>query len=262
MKKSILFVCLLSFSCFASISNTNKSSIDSRLITLEINAQAGNSKAQFFLSQIYLQGATGIKKDITKGISWLKKAAETSQRPEIQEYLGEIFHYGYYGETSFKQAIYWYLKSAENGYASAMDYVGLFYSGGLGGLPQSCAKAIEWFEKAFEGGFLQAQGNIVWSLATCPNKAHRDGKKALQLALTVIKNKGKEQAGDLDNLAAAYAENGDFSQAIQIQKKAISLLNPQAEPIRLSTFNERLHLYKTGLTWQGASNASPADYNQ
>jgi tetratricopeptide (TPR) repeat protein len=261
MNKYILIFLLFSFISEASISSSKKDQLKSKLIELEVAATNGDVNVQLFLSQVYLEGYQGITIDLEKGINWLEVAA-TDERPDLQEQLGEIFHYGYYGDRDFEKAIKWYLKSAKNGSAAAMDYVGLFYSGGLGGLKQNCKKAVEWFKKGLKGGFKQSKGNIVWALATCPDKSHRNGKEALTLALEIIENKGIEEAGDLDNLAAAYAENKDFLKAIDTQKKAITLVNPATEASRLEKFNLRLELYKDSNTWRGSSNAVPEDYGQ
>jgi tetratricopeptide (TPR) repeat protein len=261
MHKYILIFLLFSFISEASISSSKQEQLKSKLVELEVAATNGDVNVQLFLSQVYLEGYPGIDKNFEKGINWLELAT-TDKRPDLQEQLGEIFHYGYYGERDFDKAIKWYFKSAENGSAAAMDYVGLFYSGGLGGLKQDCEIAVEWFKKGMAGGFKQSKGNIVWALATCPDKSHRNGKEALTLALEIIKTKGIEEAGDLDNLAAAYAENKDFIMAIEIQEKAIALVNPETEQSRLDKFNLRLELYKNKNTWRGSSNSSPEDYGQ
>jgi hypothetical protein len=50
--------------------------------------------------------------------------------------------------------------------------------------------------------------------------------------------------------------------AIEIQEKAIALVNPETEQSRLDKFNLRLELYKNKNTWRGSSNSSPEDYGQ
>ena len=250
-----------SFSVVASISSNKHEQEKSKLAEIEAVARAGNIDAQLFLAHAYLEGYEGISKNIPVGLDWLKMAAVDS-KPEIQEYLGEIFHYGHYGDKDFEKAIFWYKKSAANNYASAMDYVGLFYSGGLGGLKQDCGKAKLWYEKANNAGYTQSKANIVWILATCPDKKYRDGAKAISMALEIISSKKEVTAGDLDNLAAAYAEQDNFEMAIKTQLEAIALLDPVKESSRLKKHKLRLELYENRKKWRGSSNASPEDYGQ
>ena len=69
-----------------------------------------------------------------------------------------------------------------------------------------------------------AARRYAWLLATCPDVGIRNGKEAVRWA-TVVFNAGRqEDARVLETLAAAYAEVGDFSQAIHWQSQAIGLL--------------------------------------
>ncbi len=61
----------------------------------------------------------------------------------------------------------------------------------------------------------------AWQLATCPDAKYRNGQRALQLAKTTK---------DPQALAAAYAEVGEFDDAVASQKHAIELLDRGPEP--------------------------------
>jgi hypothetical protein len=50
----------------------------------------------------------------------------------------------------------------------------------------------------------------------------------------------------IDTLAAAYAEAGDFAEAVQWQVKAIELLPPNPSPLLKAPLQSRLDLYKSG----------------
>ncbi|WP_298862968.1 tetratricopeptide repeat protein [uncultured Gimesia sp.] len=56
---------------------------------------------------------------------------------------------------------------------------------------------------------------LAWLLATCPVPEYRDGNKALQLALRNCELADTTEWNDLGTLAAAYAEVGQFDEAIR-----------------------------------------------
>ncbi|MBR5161237.1 MAG: hypothetical protein IKW80_06380, partial [Thermoguttaceae bacterium] len=78
-------------------------------------------------------------------------------------------------------------------------------------------KAVEAFEKNIELNpeSPTALNNYSWFLATITEDAYRDGKKALELALKAAKATEYKQSFILSTLAAAYAETGDFENAIK-----------------------------------------------
>ena len=70
--------------------------------------------------------------------------------------------------------------------------------------------------------------HLAWLLATCPELKFRDGKRAITLAKKACGL--SHQASDpvftikyWEALAAAYAEDGQFDEAVRSQKKALDL---------------------------------------
>lgn len=84
---------------------------------------------------------------------------------------------------------------------------------------------------------------LALRLATYPDQ-YRDGKKAVEYAEKLIKLAKEENASYFVTLAAAYAEVGNFPEAIKAQEKAISLEKtpPLAE--------EQLASYKESKPWR------------
>lgn len=65
--------------------------------------------------------------------------------------------------------------------------------------------------------------SLAWLRATCPEKSVRNGKKAVEAALQVCELTYWSDGSYLDTLAAAYAENGQFENAVKFQELALSL---------------------------------------
>ncbi len=61
----------------------------------------------------------------------------------------------------------------------------------------------------------EALNNLAWLRATCPEASFRDGAEAVKWAQRLMELSGDRDANVLDTLAAAYAEAGRFSEAVQ-----------------------------------------------
>ena len=69
--------------------------------------------------------------------------------------------------------------------------------------------------------------NLAWVFATSPDQSIRNGAKAVQLAEQAVRISGGRIAILFRTLAAAYAENGRFVDAIQTAQRGIELANSQ-----------------------------------
>lgn len=106
------------------------------------------------------------------------------------------------------------------------------------------AEAPEYYRKAIKEAPHQPSiyNNFAWLLATSRTSGVRNGPEAIRLATKACELSRWSDPSDLDTLAAAYAESGDFASAAKWQAKAVELL-PRGNRNAVD-LNARLILYK------------------
>lgn len=104
-------------------------------------------------------------------------------------------------------------------------------------------KGVADFEAAIkiDSTCIEAYNNIAWQFAVCPDSTIRNGQKALNYANKACELSKWSDALCVGTLAAAYAENGNFKEAVSWEKKSISL---GLEKNDLKEARERLDLYE------------------
>lgn len=85
---------------------------------------------------------------------------------------------------------------------------------------------------------------LAWTLATNPNVSIRNGGEAIELAERAVRLWQGKQSEPLDALAAAYAEAGRFTDAVETARKALASADQRKNPALARAIEARLRLYE------------------
>jgi hypothetical protein len=97
--------------------------------------------------------------------------------------------------------------------------------------------------------------NLAWIWSTHPEGECRDGKKALGYAAKACKLTGSKDAWCRECLAAAYAETGQYAEAVRVQRGVLE--SPQLPPAARGESRRRLQLYEKGQPFRGVAAVRP-----
>jgi tetratricopeptide (TPR) repeat protein len=112
-------------------------------------------------------------------------------------------------------------------------------------------EAIAHFEKSVQllPRVASVHNNLAWMLAACSDPSLRNGPKAVGLAQRANKLSNGTNPLILRSLAAAYAENGQFSQAIETAQRALKFSSKEAQPDLTEAIQKELKIYLAGLPY-------------
>ena len=115
-------------------------------------------------------------------------------------------------------------------------------------------EAIAHTQKALElqPSNLSYENNLAWMLATAPQASLRSGARALELAGKANQSTGGNNPVILHTLAAAYAEAGDFTNALQTAQKALQLAEAQSNTVLADALRLEIKLYEGGRRFEDA----------
>jgi protein O-mannosyl-transferase len=118
------------------------------------------------------------------------------------------------------------------------------------------ADAIMNYEKALtiSPQSIPAQNNLAWLLATGSNASLRNGNKALELAREADQLSNGANLTVRRTLAAAYAEIGQFAQAIEIAQGAFRLAEAQGDSALAAQLRKEIATYRAGSPYREAPN--------
>ena len=168
----------------------NQKNLNNQITKVETKAKQGDANAQYNLGEFYENGY-GVEKDYEKAAYWFQKSAEQGNvhaqdklensaelirwvyeklaeqgNANAQYNLGNCYANGVGIEKDNEKAVYWFLKSAEQGNVFAQNKLedsrynlGYYYAKGVG-VEKDYKKAVYWFQKSAEQGNADAQYNL------------------------------------------------------------------------------------------------------
>ncbi|QGJ71992.1 Hypothetical protein PBC10988_37050 [Planctomycetales bacterium 10988] len=98
-----------------------------------------------------------------------------------------------------------------------------------------------------------ALNNLAWLLSTSPEDKLRDGKEAMGYALMAASETEYEQAFILSTLAATFAEQGDFEQAMRWMDRAMAVADDDLK----TQLKEEKDLYEQKKPWREVKPGDP-----
>jgi Flp pilus assembly protein TadD len=208
------------------------------LWTHTLACTSDNSIAHNNLGYVFLQ-----RGQMDKAVAHFQKALEIEPDYEKAHYnLGTAF----FQQGRLDEAIAQFQKALE----IKPDYVDAHNNLGLALLQQGrMAEAITHYQKALDikPDYPEIQNNLAWVLATCPQASLRNGNQAVELAIRANQLTGNKNPLLLRTLAAADAEAGRFSEAVETAQRALQLAEAQSNTALADVIRSELKLFQAGV---------------
>ena len=121
------------------------------------------------------------------------------------------------------------------------------------------AEAIQHYNRALELApkSIPTLTNLAWLLATSPDASLRNGLKAVDFAKQADRLVGGTNTLVLRTLAAAYAENGEFANAIRTARSAMQLARMHREDSLTADLDQQIALYQLGMPYRDTAKLRP-----
>jgi tetratricopeptide (TPR) repeat protein len=114
------------------------------------------------------------------------------------------------------------------------------------------AEGVTCYEKALaiQPDSTEALNNLAWAYSSSRDRSLRNGERALILAEKANRAGGGNNSIILHTLAAAYAQTGQFEQAVRTAETALSLANHQGETELARELHREIQLYRERLDYR------------
>ena len=199
-------------------------------------------RSQWVLSQMYKNG-NGVAKDSGLYLKYLRSAAD-ARHAGAEDELGDLYFNGSFGlKVDYKQAFYWYERSAASDYVVGQADLASMYASGLG-VTKDEAMALKLFRKAAEKGntFAQYRLGLIYELGIGVAKSQREACESYRSAGVGGHSQGLVQTGYCYSQGIFGADNKAYNQAFAVDwfRQAADKGNPIGQ-------YELAHAYEFGI---------------
>lgn len=212
-------------------------------------AEANHAEAAMFLAHLYYTGDV-VSQDLNRARSYYIQASELENDFAIRSYARFLL------DRSAAQApdpriLAWLETLAKNDDAEAMLLLGNVYARGVG-TSQSFSRAVRWYRQAVKTAPNDASivNEIAWTLTVSNFEDLKRIRYARTIMDTLMESNVDARARPeyLDTWAAAYAANGDFERAIELQEQALTVAEKMEFDSVLDILREHLDAFRNGQT--------------
>jgi TPR repeat protein len=184
-------------------------------------AEGGELTAQHYLGFIYSNGGRVVT-DGPQAVKWYLRAGNAGYAPSFNN-LGLMYQRGVVVPHDHAKMLEYYHRSAEAGNAQAELNLGIIYRDGAG-IARDYGEAMKWFRRAAAGGNVQALA-LVGRLYRFGHGVARDPAEAIKWF-----NQGAAQGDALAelNLGLLYEAEGNVAEARKFFHRAAEQGDPEA----------------------------------
>lgn len=207
------------------------------------SSSAGPSDYAGHANQAYYKMQSGDLRGAAEELTQAINIARTliKERPDLMSDLfadrAQVWNRGHQPEAALRDcitAIKLYPKNAEPYRQSYVAFLQLHQYHRAVESSEAAARVTHRYPSTY-------LNNAAWVMATCPDPQARNGKQAISDASRACELSHWKDWHTIDTLAAAYAEAGDFNEAITCQQRAISAAGSAAK--KQYDLEKRLALY-------------------
>jgi len=221
--------------------------VDSGIALLRQAADLGNTDAMLWLGHLHADG-TRVDKSDDLAADYFVRAAEAGDGRARVSYAR--FLLDRHDKRAFDpRAKTWLEEEAKANDAEAMLLLGNLHAIGVG-VSASNSKALDWYKTAVKTSPDDANivNEVAWTLTVTNLDRLRQSKYALSIMDHVMTKdaEARKNPAYLDTWAAAYAANGNFSEAIRVQQEAITAAESQSDTEVLDVLRQHLEAFQNG----------------
>lgn len=208
-------------------------------------AKGGDPQAQMLYGMLSV-GLPQLNKPRSSALPWFLKSAQAGI-PVAQYQVGYSLLKGWGCDCEVNKGLDWLRRAAQGGQPDAEVTLAMY---ALKGTPdeERSRQAKLWLEQAAASGSYDGKLYLAALLATTPDTAARDPRRALKLLDEVFRGVNDDPTA-FEIRAAAQANAGQFEDAVKSERKALAMA--QALKWDVTPLKERLSHYVAKQTWYG-----------